>query len=146
MIRVEDVSSRIEANVADLVGRMGFAGEFSDVIENNQLPQVTPAGFVLPGALQGGAATAATGIFRQDFRETVIVVLVVRVAGDALGGEGVDELAPIIRAVVQAVCGWGPDDAPGIFVLGGGELIGSKDGAVIYHLEFNLDDQLRITP
>lgn len=146
MIRVEEVQARIEARVPDLVGRLGFAGEFTSLIESNQLPQVTPAGFVLPGALAGGPAEAASGIFRQAFRETVIVVLVVRVAGDALGAEGVDEVTPIINAVVNAVCGWGPDDAPGVFVLGTGELVGSKDDAVIYQLDFHLDDQLRIIP
>lgn len=145
MIRLDEVRERIEGLVTDLAGRLGYAGEFTSLIESNSMPQITPAGFVLPGMLSGGPADAATGIFRQNFRETVIVVLVVRVAGDVLGDGGVDELTPIIRGVVEAVCGWGPPDAPGVFVLGSGELVGSKDGCAIYQLDFNLDDQLRIT-
>lgn len=144
MIRLGEVRERIESLVPDLARRLGFAGEFTRLVEDNAMPQTTPAGFVLPGVLAGGVADAATGMFRQNFRETVIVVLVVRVAGDIHGAGGVDELTPIIRAVVQAVCGWGPADAPGIFTLGSGELVGSKDGCAIYQLDFNLDDQLRI--
>lgn len=146
MIRLDEVRSRIEDLVPDLAHRIGFAGEFTRLVQDKAMPQSTPAAFVLPGILTGGTATAAAGIFRQDFREGVMVVLVVRVAGDIHGAGGVDELAPIIRSVVEAVCGWGPGDAPGVFVLGNGELIGSQDDCAIYHLDFNLDDQLRIIP
>lgn len=144
MIRLEEVRERIETLVPSLAGRLGYAGQFTALVERNAMPQVTPAGYVLPGMLAGGTPSAASGAFIQNFRETVMVVLVVRVAGDALGAGGVDELTPIIRGVVEAVCGWGPDDAPGVFVLGSGELVGSKDGCAIYQLDFNLEDQLRI--
>lgn len=115
-------------------------------MQNNHLPQTTPAGFVLPGGIAGGAADASAGMFRQGFVETVFVVLVVRVAGDALGKAGLDTMTPIVRDVVTAVAGWGPDDAPGIYALGQGELVGAKDGALVFQLDFTLEDQLRITP
>jgi len=145
MIRVDEVRARIEERVPALAGRIGTAGEFARLVGANQLPQQTPAAFVLPGALAGGAATAGTGLFRQSFAEGVNVVLVVRVAGDATGARGVDEITPLIRAVVTAVVGWVPDGALGTFVLGHGDLVGTEAGSLVYQLDFTLDDQLRIS-
>jgi hypothetical protein len=144
MIQVDAVRERIEARVPDLVGYMGTAGEFAALVEENQLPQRSPQGFVLPGRLTGGAADASNAIFRQEIHEIVGVVLTVTVHGDALGTAGVDEITPLLRDVINAVCGWGPDDAPGVFVLSSGELVGTKAGTIVYHLDFSLQDQLRI--
>lgn len=144
MIRVDEVRARIEERVPELAGRMGTAGEFARLVQANQLPQQTPAAFVLPGAIAGGAASAMTGLFRQSFVEGVQVVLVVRVAGDATGGRAMDEIAPLIRAVVASVVGWTPDDALGVFVLARGDLVGTEAGSLVYQIDFTLDDQLRI--
>lgn len=145
MIRLDDVRDRIADQVPEFAseGRLGNAGQFSSLLEDNKTPQVTPAAFVLPGQLQGGQAKMLTGAYVQDFRETVMVVLFVKVAGDARGGRALDELTPLIRAVVDAVAGWAPEDAIGVFVLGSGELVGSQRGHLIYQLDFGLDDQLR---
>ena len=94
--------------------------------------------------MTGGTAKLSTGKFIQDFRESVIVVLVLRSAGDPLAMRAIDEASPIVRQVVEAVCGWGPDDAPGVFVLERAELVGAKQGALVFEMSFALDDQLRI--
>lgn len=146
MIRLDEVRERIGLKVPELDGRLGNAGQFTQVIENNQLPQQDLGGFVLPGSLAGGAHDTMTGQFIQNFAETVIVVLVIRYAGDVLGERAIDQLPPLVSSVIGGVVGWGPDDAPGVFVLGSAELVGSKDGAVIYHIEFTLQDQMRIIP
>ncbi len=146
MNRGEAVRARIAARVPALADRLSSAAEFAQLVENNRLPQHTPAGFVLPGALVGGLASAASGLFVQNVAETVIVVLVVRQAGDALGGAAVAEAAPIVADVIAAVAGWGPDEAPGVFTLGRAELVGSQDHALVYQIDFTLDDQLRIAP
>lgn len=146
MIRLDEVRARVEAKVTVLAGRLGNAGDFAQVVENNQLPQVTPAGYVLPSGLSGGKAEASAGIFKQNLVETVMVVIALRVAGDPLAAAGIDEVKPIVTDVVNAVAGWGPDDCPGIFVLVRGELVGAVKGVLIYQLEFAIDDQLRITP
>ncbi|MCC7097271.1 MAG: hypothetical protein IT472_08840 [Thermomonas sp.] len=146
MNRGEAIRARIEARVPALAGRLESAAEFGQLVENNRLPQHTPAGFVLPGALVGGIANAAAGLFTQSVAETAIVVLVVRQVRDALGGAAVAEAAPIVVDVIKAVAGWGPDDAPGVFTLGRAELVGSQDQALVYQIDFTLDDQLRITP
>lgn len=144
MIRLEEVGARIEALVPDLAGKLGHAGGFSQMVERNQLPQVTPAGFVLPGGIRGGQAHAATGLFVQDFREVVTVVVVVRVGGDPLAAKAIDRLAPIVRQVVEAIAGWGPEDATGVFVLERADLVGATGGANVFQIDFALDDQLRI--
>ena len=146
MIRLDDVRDRVKAQVEAFApdSRMGNAAQFSTLVEGNQTPQQTPAAFVLPGPIQGGPVNAMTGAFVQDFRETVILVLFVKVAGDARGGRAIDEITPLIRAVVNAVAGWAPEDATGVFVLGSGELVGSQRGHLIYQLDFALEDQLRI--
>lgn len=144
MIRLGEVRTRIEEQVPDLAGRLGNAGQFSQLIERNQVPQVTPAGFVLLGGLTGGQGEVMTGLFRQFFQERILVVLAVRVAGDVLGEAGIDEATPLVRAVINAVCGWAPGDALGVFDLGSAELVGSKDGALLFQIDFTLNDQLRI--
>ena len=146
MIRIDEVRARIEAKVPALAGKIGNAGQFSLLVERNQMPQHVVAGFVLPGGLQGGQTSAVSGFFVQMFAETVIVVLAARVANDPTAERATDEISPLVRDVVEAVCGWGPDDAPGIFTLGNGELVGVQAGTLIYQLDFTLSDQLRITP
>ncbi|MDE2595955.1 MAG: hypothetical protein KGL44_03660 [Sphingomonadales bacterium] len=146
MIRVPEVTARIEAQVPALAGRLGTATQFSVLVQRGQMPQQSPAGFVLPGALSGGVADAMTGLFRQAFDETVAVVLAVRSASDPTGAKAADELTPLIRAVVLAVCGWAPDDALGVFVLNSGDFVGFENGTFIYQIDFKLDDQLRIVP
>lgn len=145
-MRLAAVTARIEARVAELVGRTLHAGDFADLVDKNRLPQVTPAAYVLPGGMTGGQVQSASSLFVQGFTETVMVVLAVRVAGDPLHANAIDQVDPLVTATIAAVAGWGPDDAPGVFVLGRAELVGAKDGLLIFQIEFNLMDQLRITP
>ena len=95
-------------------------------------------------ASSAALAAAAAGIFVQDFSETVTVVVIVRVGGDPLEAKAIDQLSPIVRKVILAVAGWGPGDAPGVFVLERGELVGATGGASVFQIDFALDDQLRI--
>lgn len=145
MIRLDDVRERIAAMVPALEGRLGNAAGFNRVIERNQVPQITPAAFVLFGGIQGGAARAATGMFVQDFSEVVTVVLMDRVSGDALGDKALRDITPMVGDIIEAVCGWAPDDAVGVFALKLAELAGVTGGALVFHIEFYLTDQLRIT-
>ncbi|MBN9504921.1 MAG: hypothetical protein J0I69_02750 [Altererythrobacter sp.] len=145
VLRLDAVRERVEALVPDLAGRLGNAGDFANLVERNQLPQVTPAGYVVPGGLRGLAADAATGLFRQHFQEIVSVVLVCRVAGDPLHARAIDAATPLVRATLEAVLGWAPDDAIGVFELVQAELVGAKDSALVFQIDFALNDQLRIT-
>lgn len=141
---VDQAEARIVAACPVLAGRMGTALQLAEAMARNQLPQVTPAAFLLPLGLRGGAADAATGLFRQSIDRFLGVVLVVRSAGDVLGKRAADELTPLIDGVVGAIAGWGPADAVGVFKLSRGELVSLAAGAATYQLDFSLDDQLRI--
>lgn len=147
MIYTEAVRDRIVAKIPELAGRMQFASEWAKVIENNRLPQADFAGFVLPSGFQGGTARAMTGMFIQDFGQTVSVVLCKRVPGDPLGGRSIDAMRPFVEAAIEAIAGWAPsEDAVGVFQFQQGDLVGAMDSALIFQLDFLLNDQLRITP
>jgi hypothetical protein len=145
MLRLDPVRERLEAQVAALAGRLLNAGDYANLVENNQLPQVTPAGYVLPGGLRGGPADVMTGLFRQGLQVMVMVVLVVRVAGDPLASSAIDEITPLVEATIAAVVGWGPADAIGVFELAQAELVGATNGALVFQIDFALNDQLRIS-
>lgn len=146
MLQLDEIRTRIEGRVTSLQGKLQGASAFADLVERQQLPQWDFGGFVLPGRLAGGAAQALSGMFVQDFSETVMVVLVTRVQGDPTGQKALDEITPLVREVVAAVCGWAPEGAPGIYQLASGELVGSQGGALIFQIDFSLNDQLRINP
>lgn len=144
MIRVSEVTARVEGRVSALQGRLGNALQFAALVDRDQAPTVTPAGFVLLGPIIGSAADAVVGLFRQSIRETVSIVLFDRHAGDPTGAKIIDQLTPLVRAIVDAVAGWGPDDCPGVFALDRVEPVGVLQGAMLIQLDFSLDDQLRI--
>lgn len=56
-------------------------------------------------------------------------------------GDGIDAL---VWAVIKAVCGWGSDDAIGVFHPRRGLLLSAEPSAVIYQLNFGLQQQVRI--
>lgn len=144
MLRLDHVRDRIEAKVPTLQGRLLNAADYANLVEHNQLPTTTPAGYVLPGGLRGGQADAATGMFRQALAVMVIVILVVRAAGDALATRAIDQASPLVEETIEAVVGWAPDDAIGVFELAQAELVGAKNGALVFQIDFALNDQLRI--
>lgn len=143
---IEQVIARLEQTVPDLDGRVREAARLAQLMEKGQLPQAGFTAFVLPGALRGGASTAAAGMFRQAISRTVSVMLVMRVAGDAKGTTALDRIQPVIDACVLAICGWTPDEETiGLFTLTGGELTSLTNGTLTYVLDFSINDQLRIT-
>ncbi|MEX2126969.1 MAG: hypothetical protein WD871_01830 [Xanthobacteraceae bacterium] len=141
---LDPVIARVKQAAPALGGRVEGAAELSALVKSNALPQVTPASFVLPNGLRGGAADAVTGLFRQQLDEVVSVVLIVRVAGDRTGAGALPTIDTVIGQVVNAVCGWAPAGQIGVFRLSAGRLVSLNAGAVIYQLDFAIADQLRI--
>jgi len=145
----EAVRARL-ADMEALAGRIEPAASLSDLIAQNRLPQVTPAAFVLPLGLRGGKADAAAGLYRQQLAEMLGVVLIIRSAGDATGARGADQLTPLRNAVIRRIVGWAPpsdwtgDETIGVFTLSRGELLSLRAGALVYQLDFAVDDQVRI--
>jgi len=146
LLRLSAVRERIACKVDELEGRLLNAADFANLVETNRLPQITPAAYVMTGGLRGLAADAAAGLFRQGIAVMVMVVLIVRTAGDPLAERAVDEATPLVSKIIESVSGWGPDDAVGVFELVQAELVGAKDGALVIQIDFALNDQLRITP
>lgn len=142
---MQAVADRL-AGVPALAGRIAGAAKLEQLRASGHLGQSAGAqAFVVPLGLQGGAADAVTGLFRQALDRVVGVVLVHRHAGDAAGAKGVESIEPLIEAVIEHVAGWGPEDATGSFRLLRGELVAMQaGGTLIYQLDFSLDDQLRI--
>ena len=144
LFHIDDVRTRVEAEVTELAGKLGNAVGFADLVEHGSVPPVTPYCFILPGGLRGGTADTATGVFRQPFQETVSVVLMERVAADPLSVKGMGKLTPLAEDIIQCVAGWAPDNAIGVFELVQAELVGATRGVLVFQIDFALNDQLRI--
>lgn len=137
--------ARLGAQVSDLTGRIAGALELSTLVTSNNLPQQTPAAFVIPLGLRGKPANAVTGLFRQDYRDMVAVVLVLEAPSDPTGDSARPQLQTIIGEVVDTVCGFAPGgESDGVFELASGDLVKCEGGVVVYQLDFAVDNQLRI--
>ena len=142
---LEQLIARIDARVPDLAGRTQAAADLAALMAANALPPAPVSAFVLPLALQGGSADAAAGIYRQSVDEMFAVLLVFREAGRT-GEQVLARVRDIIRQVVEAVAGWGPDEVPGVLRLLRGGMVRMSGGTLVYQLDFAITDQLRITP
>lgn len=140
---MQAVIDRLET-IAPLARRVHGAAELAKLTERGSAATATPAAFVLPLGLRGGAADAATGLFRQSLERLVGVVLMVRNVGDATGAKAMTELDPLIEDVIGALAGWGSDDMFGVFTVARGELVSIAAGTITYQLDFAIEDQLRI--
>ncbi|WP_163266455.1 phage tail terminator protein [Chelativorans alearense] len=147
---VADLQARIEAEVPQLSGRVQTAAELSELVRRKALPQASPFAFVLPlGLRPQSSGDAAAGAFTQAVEEAYAVVIFARAAGDVTGGKALPTIDEVLWAVVNGVCGWGPDsstgsEAIGVFHLSRGQLLSAEAGAVIYQLDFGLLSQVRI--
>jgi hypothetical protein len=144
-MQIEAVITRLKARAADLRSVEG-AAELAALLEANALSQRPEvSAFVLPTGLRGGPVTSASELFVQGVEESVSVLLSLRNAGRT-GAKALLEIGPQIEAVIDSICGWGPDGSPGVFKLvraGGASL---DKGTFTYLIEFSISDQLRITP
>ncbi|RIV82952.1 hypothetical protein D2V17_14210 [Aurantiacibacter xanthus] len=144
ILRLDAVRERLIAHIP-VLSRIGNAADFADLVEKDRLPQVTPAAFVSFGGLIGGQADVAAGMFRQHYSEGVAVVLMDRFQSDPRGDQALRDMSPMVGDVIDAVAGWGPDDAVGVFQLAQADLVGAKNGVLVFQIDFQLNDQLRIT-
>lgn len=142
----DQAEQRIVAAVPELAGCIGTALQFSEAMRTGALGQRETSAYLLPLALRGGEAMAATGIFAQAIDRFLGVVLVKRAISDPLGSSVADAFVPLIEAVIGAIAGWAPDDAIGVFKLERGELVSLGGGVATFQLDFSLIDQLRINP
>ena len=142
---VDDVITRLEAQVSDLAGRVQGAAELTALVREGALPNETPFAFVLPLGLSGGEVQSSTGVFIQSVQDTIAIILLVEGAGDVSGEDTLPEMKVLIDATLQALCGWGPaSNNFGVFRVTRGALVSLNAGTQIYQLDFAIDDQIRI--
>lgn len=136
---VQDVISRITANVPELAGRTRAAEDFRMLLQDAGITSAQGGAYVMPSGLRGGSAQSATGVFTQDLDEIVAVVILV----PGRQGATIDRL---IGDVLQALCGWVPEGSIGPVVLVRGAMINLGEGVLAFQIEFSVPDQLRISP
>lgn len=141
---VDTVKARLEEALPDLSGRINGALQLARLRQQNALPQVTPAAFVILGDIEGGEVTSASGAFIQAFRETVAVVLVVRTNDSPAAARSGDALHPLIWAVIETLVGRRLEGAVGQMALRSAFLVSLADGAAIYQIEFSQLNQMRL--
>lgn len=125
-------------------GRVQGALQLARLQQQNQLPQVTPAAFVIPTGLTGGAVTSVTGLYRQTVGEALAVVIVIRSADDPRSARAADPLAAVCWDVIHALAGIEMGEATGQLVFRRGFLVSLADSAAVYQLDFDIQDQMRI--
>lgn len=142
---VADLSARIEDRVSVLAGRCHTALDLAELIKRKALPQASPSVFILPlGLIPRGSGEASTGVFTQMVDETFGVLIFVRSSGDVTGAKAQPLIDELIDDLIGAICGWGPQEAVGVFHLRRGQLHSASAGAVFYQLDFGLQQQVRI--
>lgn len=139
---IAEVINRLKTQVPDLGNRVEGALSLADMLASGRLPETTNA-IVLPAGIAGGQADAASGLFRQHISETVGVLLLARVH-DQTGRRALQEMRPLIFAVVEAIAGWAAGDELGVFQLKRAGIVSMANGNLIYQIEFTISDQLRI--
>ncbi|MEL6888375.1 MAG: hypothetical protein AAFO86_06665 [Pseudomonadota bacterium] len=140
---IADVITRLEAQIAELAGRVEGAFEFGELVRTGQMPNSGVAAHVLPLGLQPRAADSAAGAYTQEFDESIGVILTLRNASqDAERILG--NLRDFVMRIVRAIAGWVPAGASGVFRFLRASLISSTKGTFVYQIDFTIADQLRI--
>jgi hypothetical protein len=142
---IDQVIARLKDRAPGLASRVEGAAAFSAMMQRGQLPQVTPAAHVIPVGLSGGPVDSAANVFTQRMNEVIGVVLTVR-SNDQAGARGVEPIEQLKSETIAAIAGWAPnDDIVGVFRLSSGRMLSVQGGAIVYQLDFAIEDQLRIT-
>jgi hypothetical protein len=141
---LQDVIDRITSKVDALAGRIRAAEDYRALLQMKGITSAQGGAYVMPAGLRGGRAQSATGFFTQDLDEVIAVVILV--PGErGLGRQGA-KIDGLIRNVIEALCGWVPDEAIGPVQLVRGAMINVGDGVLAFQIEFSVPDQLRIAP
>lgn len=142
---VAELVARIEERIETLAGRCHTVADLAELLRRNALPQASPSIFVVPlGLVARGDGEAGTGYFIQSVDETFAVLIFARSSGDITGGKALMPIDETIDELIGAICGWGPEEAIGVFHLRRGQLHSANAGGVFYQLDFGLQQQVRV--
>lgn len=142
-MQIAEVIARLKAEVPAFRTVEG-AVELAALMQSNALAQWDGwAAYVIPVGIRGGSVDSATGLFIQSTDEVVGVLLIARNSGRT-GADILGAVSDVIDATFAAMCGWGPDSAPGVFRLLKAGVQSLSGGTFTYNIEFAIGDQLRI--
>ncbi|MET4247559.1 hypothetical protein [Bradyrhizobium sp. LA6.7] len=141
---VDSVAQRISAQVPDLAGKIEGILALASLIAAGAMPQREVCAFVVPLGFDDRGAESATGFHTQTLSHGIGVLLCIKALGDAKARKALPTIEDLTADVVEAVAGWGPTGAVGVFTVTRGRLLSADKGLVIYQLDFALLDQLRI--
>jgi hypothetical protein len=139
------LASRIGALVPALDKRVEEVADLSELIRRKALPNAPLVAYVIPlGLSPRNSGESSAGAFTQMIDDVFGVVLVLQAQNDVTGGKSLPRLDVMITALLEAVCGWAPEDAVGDFRLTRGRLLSLDAGTIFYQLDFAIQFQLRV--
>lgn len=142
---IDTLIARLKSNASLLGERVEGAASLSAFMASKELPQTTPAAWIIPLNLGGGDAASSTGAHRQMLTRTIGVLWVMSYAGSAAGGEFTADLAAIEAEIIAALAGFVPIAGQGALRLIRSGIDAQEDGYFFWQTEFAFTDQLRIT-
>lgn len=142
---VDLVAQRVAAKVPTLAGAIEYIAELAALVEAGAFPQRDVAAFVVPLGFDDRGGSSAVNAYTQVLADMVGVILCIKARGDVRARSAVPKVDELVNQVVDAVAGWTPNqDTVGVFRVTRGRLIPGASGLVVYQLDFELLDQLRI--
>ena len=139
--------AHIIARLADLAPSLAPAEPVADLdtlMTAKVQPQGKPLAHVMTMGLRGGEVQYQTGGFIQGVEVTFAVILTIPTRNDAKGARVSADVLGLQLEVAGALCGWGPDDAPGQVRMTRAFIASLRPGALVTIIEFAIGDQLRI--
>jgi hypothetical protein len=140
---VADIKARIETSVPALAGVLDEVADLTALVEQNALPQRSPAGFVISLGFDGREPADAAGAFVQSLDRAIGVVLVVSAKGDPKAKRALATIDTLEADVIDAVSGYVPGGAFGDVRARRGRLVSITAGAVIYQIDLAVQTQVR---
>jgi hypothetical protein len=143
MLAMKEIIERLQAGVPEL-GKVEGAIELAALMASKPQAHAKPRAHVVPMGLKGGALENGTGDFTQDIDVAFTVFLTFSAVADPRGQKAAVDVHALQTSVLEALCGWGPEDAVGVVRLVRAAPIDLRPGALVYAIEFAIQDQLRI--
>jgi hypothetical protein len=141
---VQLVADRIWTKVADLAGHVEGIAALAALVAEGALPQHDVCAFVCPLGFDDRGGDSAVNVHTQMLEDAIGVVLCIKARGDAKAKKALPTIDQLTNDVVDAIAGWSPNDAAGVFRVTRGRLLSAEKGLVLYQIDFALLDQLRI--
>jgi hypothetical protein len=141
---IDLVKQRIDSEVSALTGGIEFIAELQALLDQGGLPQRDVGAFVIPLGFDDRGGNSVVGMHTQMLANAVGVVLYVKARGDLKARKALPRVEVLIGEVVDAVAGWTPGDTSGVFNVKRGRLAPGGKGIIVYQIDFELLDQLRI--